>query len=436
MKVEIILEEDELPEEWYNILPDLPEKLPKPRDPPEGPSRLKLLSKILLKTALEQEFSNERWIKIPEELRELLLRAGRPRPLFRAVGLERTLRLPKSVKIFYKSEFFSPTGSHKVNTALAQCFFAREEGKEAVVTETGAGQWGSALAYAASLLGLKCRIYWVRAAHDLKPERRSLMLSYDAEVIRSPSSRTRCGREILKKDPNHPGSLGIAISEAIEDVLNSENAVYCLGSVLNYVLLHQTVIGLETKIQFKKIDIKPTIMIGCLGGGSNFGGFILPWVRDVIQKKERIRFLAAQTTEAPNLVRGEYRYDFADHAEKTPLLKMYTLGHRYVGEAVYAEGLRYHAAAPIISLLKHLGYVEAVAYPQGEIIKAAKLFVKTEGFIPAPESCYAIKAAIDEALKAKNEGREEVIAFNISGHGFLDLKFYEEVGRVKVSGLT
>lgn len=436
MKVEIILEEDELPEEWYNILPDLPEKLPKPRDPPEGPSRLKLLSKILLKTALEQEFSNERWIKIPEELRELLLRAGRPRPLFRAVGLERALRLPKSVKIFYKSEFFSPTGSHKVNTALAQCFFAREEGKEAVVTETGAGQWGSALAYAASLLGLKCRIYWVRAAHDLKPERRSLMLSYDAEVIRSPSSRTRCGREILKKDPNHPGSLGIAISEAIEDVLNSENAVYCLGSVLNYVLLHQTVIGLETKIQFKKIDIKPTIMIGCLGGGSNFGGFILPWVRDVIQKKERIRFLAAQTTEAPNLVRGEYRYDFADHAEKTPLLKMYTLGHRYVGEAVYAEGLRYHAAAPIISLLKHLGYVEAVAYPQGEIIKAAKLFVKTEGFIPAPESCYAIKAAIDEALKAKNEGREEVIAFNISGHGFLDLKFYEEVGRVKVSSLT
>jgi len=436
MKVEIILEEDELPEEWYNILPDLPEKLPKPRDPPEGPSRLKLLSKILLKTALEQEFSNERWIKIPEELRELLLRAGRPRPLFRAVGLERALRLPKSVKIFYKSEFFSPTGSHKVNTALAQCFFAREEGKEAVVTETGAGQWGSALAYAASLLGLKCRIYWVRAAHDLKPERRSLMLSYDAEVIRSPSSRTRCGREILKKDPNHPGSLGIAISEAIEDVLNSENAVYCLGSVLNYVLLHQTVIGLETKIQFEKIDIKPTIMVGCLGGGSNFGGFILPWVRDVIQKRERIRFLAAQTTEAPNLVRGEYRYDFADHAEKTPLLKMYTLGHRYVGEAVYAEGLRYHAAAPIISLLKHLGYVEAVAYPQGEIIKAAKLFVKTEGFIPAPESCYAIKAAIDEALKAKNEGREEVIAFNISGHGFLDLKFYEEVGRVKVSSLT
>jgi tryptophan synthase beta chain len=432
METEVILDTEELPKKWYNILPDLPEKLPEPKDP-EGESRIKLLPKIFLKTCLNQEFSKKKWIKIPQELREILMRAGRPRPLFRAVGLEKFLKLPENIKLFYKSEFYSPTGSHKVNTALAQCFYAKEEGKEIVVTETGAGQWGSALAYAASLLDLKCRIYWVRAAHDLKSERKALMLSYGAEVLPSPSNRTEYGRKILKENPSHPGSLGIAISEAIEDVLASENSVYCLGSVLNHVLLHQTIIGLETKKQFEKIDTQPTVMIGCLGGGSNFGGFILPWVKDVINGKGKIRFIAAQTAEAPNLVKGEYRYDFCDHAGKTPLLKMYTLGHEYVGKSIYAEGLRYHAAAPIISLLRHLGFIEAVAYQQEEIIKVAKTFVKFEGFIPAPESCYAIKAAIDEALKAKKENREEVIAFNISGHGFLDLKFYEEVSKVSLN---
>ncbi|MEM2083915.1 MAG: TrpB-like pyridoxal phosphate-dependent enzyme [Nitrososphaerota archaeon] len=432
MKIEVILDTEELPKEWYNILPDLPEKLPEPKDPENEQSRIKLLPRIFLKTCLEQEFSNERWIKIPEELRELLIRSGRPRPLFRAIGLEKALKLPKNIKIFYKSEFYSPTGSHKVNTALAQCFYAKEEGNETVVTETGAGQWGSALSYAASLLDLKCRVYWVRAAHDMKPERKILMLSYGAEVLSSPSNRTEYGRNILKEDSNHPGSLGIAISESIEDVSKSEKTVYCVGSVLNFVLLHQTIIGLETIKQFEKIDLKPTIMIGCLGGGSNFGGFVLPWIGKMIKNKEKIRFIASQSIEAPNLVKGEYRYDFADHARKTPLLKMYTLGHEYIGKSIYAEGLRYHAAAPIISLLKHLGFIEAVTYTQEEVIKAAKLFVKSEGFIPAPESSYAIKAAIDEALKAKRENREEVIAFNISGHGFLDMKFYEEVSKVKI----
>jgi tryptophan synthase beta chain len=432
MKIEVILDIEELPKEWYNILPDLPEKLPEPKDVKNEPSRIELLPRIFLKNCLEQEFSNERWIKIPEELRELLIRSGRPRPLFRAIGLEKALKLPKNIKIFYKSEFYSPTGSHKVNTALAQCFYAKEEGKENVVTETGAGQWGSALSYAASLLDLNCRVYWVRAAHDMKPERKILMLSYGAEVLPSPSNKTEYGKNILKEDPNHPGSLGIAISESIEDVLNSEKSVYCVGSVLNHVLLHQTIIGLETEKQFEKIDLKPTIMIGCLGGGSNFGGFVLPWIGKVIKNKEKIRFIASQTIEAPNLVKGEYKYDFADHARKTPLLKMYTLGHEYIGKTVYAEGLRYHAAAPIISLLRYLGFIEAVTYKQEEVIKATKLFVKSEGFIPAPESSYAIKAAIDEALKAKEKGKEEVIVFNISGHGFLDMKFYEEVSKVKI----
>jgi tryptophan synthase beta chain len=435
-KLEIPLYPDELPSKWYNIIPDLPEPLPPPKDPEKGTSKIEMLPKIFDKECLRQETSDQTWIKIPEEVRELYLRAGRPRPLFRAVGLEKALKLPKEIKIYYKSEFYSPTGSHKVNTALAQVYFAKKDGYERVVTETGAGQWGSALAYASSILDMRCTIYWVKAAHDLKPERKILMESFNAEVIPSPSKKTQTGREILKKNPNHPGSLGIAISEAIEDVLSSEKSVYCLGSVLNHVLLHQTIIGLETKKQFEKIDETPDIMIGCLGGGSNFGGFILPFVKDVIDKKKDIKFLAAQSFSAPNLVKGEYKYDFGDHAEKTPLLKMYTLGHKYVGKPILAEGLRYHAAAPIISLLRKLGYVSAVAYPEDEklVFEAAKLFVSSEGFLPAPESCYAVRAAIDEALKAKEEGRKEIIAINISGHGFLDMKFYEKVA--STSGYT
>jgi len=435
-RLEISLYPEEMPSEWYNIIPHLPEPLPPPKDPEEGPSRIEMLPRIFDKELLKQENSDQAWIKIPEEVKELYLRAGRPRPLFRAVGLEKALKLPKEVKIYYKSEFYSPTGSHKVNTALAQVYFAKKDGYERVVTETGAGQWGSALAYASSLLGMKCTIYWVRAAHDLKPERKILMESFNAEVVPSPSKRTQTGKEILKKNPDHPGSLGIAISEAIEDVLSSEKSVYCLGSVLNHVLLHQTIIGLETKKQFEKIGEDPDVMIGCLGGGSNFGGFILPFVKDVIDKKKNIKFLAAQSFSAPNLVKGEYRYDFGDHAEKTPLLKMYTLGHKYVGKPILAEGLRYHGAAPIISLLRKLGYISAIAYPEDEklIFEAAKLFVSSEGFLPAPESCYAIRAAIDEALKAKEEGIKETIAINISGHGFLDMKFYEKVS--SVSGYT
>lgn len=435
-RVQISLSPDEIPKEWYNIIPDLPEPLPPPKDPEEGPSRLELLPKIFNPICLEQEVSTQKWIPIPDEVIELYIRAGRPRPLFRAVGLEKALKLPKNIRLYYKSEFYSPTGSHKVNTAIPQVFYARKRGYERVVTETGAGQWGSALAYAASMLGLKCTVYWVRAAHDMKPERGIYMRSLNADVVPSPSNRTETGRKLLEENPNHKGSLSIAISEAIEDVLSSEKSVYCLGSVLNHVLLHQTIIGLETMKQFEKIGEEPDLMIGCLGGGSNFGGFVLPFVREVIKGKKRTRFLAAQSESAPNLVKGEYRYDFGDHAEKTPLLKMYTLGHKHVGSPIYAEGLRYHAAAPIVSLLRHLGFIEAVAYPTDEraIFEAASIFLRSEGFLPAPESCYAIRAAIDEALKAKKEEKGMVIAFNISGHGFLDMEFYRRVAEPSMRG--
>lgn len=430
--VEINLLPEEIPRKWYNIIPDLPEKFPPPKDPEEGESRLKLLPKILCPASLKQEMSTERWIPIPEEVIELFLRAGRPRQLFRAVGLERALKLPDKIRLYYKSEFYSPTGSHKVNTALAQLFFAKEQGYERVVTETGAGQWGSALAYAASLMGLKCTVFWVRAAHDLKPERMTLMKSFGAEILASPSNKTKVGKELLEKDSKHPGSLGIAISEGIEDVLNTEKSVYCVGSVLNHVLMHQTIIGLETMKQFEKIDDEPDIMTGCLGGGSNFGGFILPFAGDVIKGKRKIRFVAAQSESAPSLVDGEYKYDFADHAEQTPLLKMFTLGHKHVGTPIFAEGLRYHATAPVMSMLKKHNLLEAVAYPNDEklIFEAAKLFVENEGFLPAPESTYAVRAGIDEALKAKKENRECVIAMNISGHGFLDMQFYTKVNEM------
>jgi tryptophan synthase beta chain len=425
---QIRLAVEELPTSWYNILADLPEKLPPPKDPKRGPSRIERLPKIFLRTVLEQEFAEQRLIRIPEEVRELYIQAGRPRPLHRALRLEKKLGLEK-VKLYYKREDLSPTGSHKVNTALAQCFFAKEEGKQRVVTETGAGQWGSALAYAASLLGLDCTIYMVRHAYQLKPERVALMKVYGAEVFASPSKQTRCGRELYEKNREHPGSLGIAISESIEDVLSSEESVYCLGSVLNHVLLHQTIIGLEAKKQFEKANEYPDVMIGCLGGGSNFGGFILPFVKGRLAGKKQTRFIASQSQAAPNLVKGSYRYDFGDYAEHTPLIKMYTLGHKAELKPIYAEGLRYHGAAPIMSYLRKKGILEAIAYPtnEKEVFQAARIFAQTEGFLPAPESAYAIRAAIDEALKAKGERKEKVIAFNISGHGFLDLKGYKSV---------
>ncbi len=420
------MDPDELPDSWYNIVPDLPGTLPPPKEPEEGPSRMEFLSRVLVKHCLQQETSTQRWVPIPDEVRSLYLQAGRPRPLYRARRLEKYLKTP--AHLYYKREDLSPTGSHKVNTALAQAYYAAEEGLDGLSTETGAGQWGTALAYASSLMGLKCVIFWVRAVYDWKPDRRALMQIYGGRVMASPSKETDVGRGLLNGRSDHPGSLGIAVSEGLEYAEKNKGFAYSLGSVLNHVLMHQSIIGLETMKQFQLIDEEPDIMIGCLGGGSNFGGFILPFAGEVVQGKRECAFLAAQSAAAPNLAKGEYTYDYGDHAEKTPLLKMYSIGHQTEMRPIKADGLRYHAAAPIISFLKHHGRVQAKAYPQDEkeIFEAARMFTQVEGFLPAPESSYAIRAAVDEAMECKRKNLEKVIAFNISGHGFLDLAAYRE----------
>lgn len=417
---------EELPRRWYNLAADLPEPLPPPKDPDEGPSRLETLPKFLLKTVLGQENSTDRWIDIPDGIRELFIQAGRPRPLMRALRLERALKLPDNVHLYYKREDLSPTGSHKVNTALAQTYYAAKEGYEEVTTETGAGQWGSALSYAASLNDLKCRVFWVRAAYRWKPGRRTLMRLFGADVFASPSKETKFGKELLRQNPQHVGSLGIAISEGIEDALNRDGSIYCLGSVLSHVLLHQTVIGLETIKQFKLAEEEPTLLVGCFGGGSNFGGFSLPFIGEVLQGKRECSFLAAQSEAAPNLIEGKYIYDHGDHAGLTPLLKMYSLGHDVEMPEIWAEGIRYSGAAPIMSAVRKLNLLDAVAYPVDEIhvYSQARRFIQTEGFIPAPESSYGVAAAIDKALEAKKMREDAVIAFNVSGHGFLDMEAF------------
>jgi tryptophan synthase beta chain len=371
--------------------------------------------------------SNEPWIPIPKEIRELYIQAGRPRPLYRARKLEKHLKLEK-VRLYYKREDLSPTGSHKVNTALAQAYYAAKEGKTALITETGAGQWGSALSYAATLMDLDCVVFWVRAVHDWKTDRHTLMKLLGAEVYASPSKETAVGRQLLGQNSVHQGSLGIAVSEGLEYAEGHEGSVYCLGSVLNHVLIHQSIIGLETIKQFEVADDSPDLIVGCLGGGSNFGGIALPFAGEVFQKKRRCEFLAAQSEAAPNLINGEYRYDFGDVAEHTPLLKMYTLGHKTEMLPIKADGLRYHAAAPLISALRDQGALKAVAYPANEkaVFEAAKTFLQTEGWLIAPESSYAIRAGIDEALRAEKAKEEKVICMNISGHGFLDLQAYKE----------
>ncbi len=424
--LEIILKADELPDKWYNIVPDLPEPLPPPKDPPEGYSRVNELPNLLVGECLKQEMSNQRWIPIPEGIRDLYLSAGRPRPLFRAKKLEEKLGTP--AKLYYKSEFFSPTGSHKVNTALAQAYYAKQQGFERLTTETGAGQWGNALAYAASLNDLDCTVFWVRAVYRWKEQRLKFMQMFGAEVYASPSNQTEFGRKLYKENPNHNGSLGIAISEGLEDAKNDPKAVYCLGSVLNHVMLHQSVIGLETQKQMELIGEYPDIVISCLGGGSNFGGIALPFMGDVLTKKAEIQFIAAQSEAAPNL-QGEYKYDFADYAEKTPMLKMYTLGHQITMVPIRGDGLRYHGCSPILSLLRNLGYIDTIAYPTDEkyVFERARDFTQSEGFIPAPESAYSVACAIDEAIKCKKENEAKTIVFNVSGHGFLDMEGYADI---------
>ena len=423
---QIVLSPDELPDKWYNIVPDIPGGLPPPKEPGDGESRMAALGKRLVGECLRQETSDSKWIDIPEEVRELYVHSGRPRPLYRAKRLEEKLGLHK-LRIYYKRQNLSPTASHKVNTAIAQAYYAAKEGKETLVTETGAGQWGTALAYAASLLGLKTVVFWVRAVHDWKAERKLLMQMYGAQVHASPSDQTSFGRKLLSQDPRHQGSLGIAVSEGLEFTDLGEGRAYCLGSVLNHVLIHQSIIGLESIRQFEKVGDSPDLVVACLGGGSNFGGIALPFLGEVIRKKRECEFLAAQSEAAPNLVRGEYRYDFGDTAGHTPLLKMYTLGHETSMTPIKSDGLRYHAAAPIISALKNKGYVKAVAYPSDEILvfEAARLFLETEGWLIAGESAHAVRATIDEAKKAESAGVPKCILVNISGHGFLDIDAYK-----------
>ncbi|AEH23332.1 Tryptophan synthase beta chain [Thermodesulfobacterium geofontis OPF15] len=420
----ILLSERELPTEWYNVLPDLPEQLPPPINPATGePIKPEDLLPVFPISLIKQEISQNRWIPIPDEVLEVY-KLWRPTPLVRAYELEKYLNTP--ARIYYKNESVSPTGSHKPNTAVAQAYFNKIEGVKRLTTETGAGQWGSALAFACNIFGLKCRVYMVKVSYYQKPFRKSLMHIWGAEVFPSPTNLTNAGRKILAEDPDSPGSLGIAISEAIEDAVTNEDTKYSLGSVLNHVLLHQTIIGLETKKQLELINEKPDILIGCVGGGSNFGGFILPFVPEKLKGKSEVKFLAVEPTACPTLTKGLYLYDFGDTVGLTPLLKMYTLGHNFVPPKIHAGGLRYHGDAPILCYLVYKNLVEAVAYTQKAVFEAAIIFAKTEGILPAPETAHAIKAVIDEAIKCKETKEEKCIVFNFSGHGYFDINAYDQ----------
>jgi len=419
----ILLSKGEMPRKWYNIMADMKIPLEPPLHPgTKQPMTPKEMEAIFPANLLEQEMSPERWIPIPEEVLKVLS-MWRPTPLVRARRLEQALDTP--AQIWYKNESLSPPGSHKPNTSVAQAYFNKVAGVKRLATETGAGQWGSALAFACFHFGLKCQVYMVKVSYQQKPYRKSMMNLWQADVTPSPSTQTEAGRKILAQDPNCPGSLGIAISEAIEDTVTHKDTKYSLGSVLNHVLLHQTIIGQEAKIQFEKAGVKPDILIGCVGGGSNYAGFCFPFLADQLTGKKKYRCIAVEPTACPSITRGEYRYDFGDTIGMTPLIKMHTLGHDFVPAGIHAGGLRYHGMAPLLSALANQGLIEAHAKNQIPTFEAAVLFARTEGIIPAPETAHAIRAAIDEALIAKEKKTPIVIAFNFSGHGLLDLSAYD-----------
>lgn len=419
----IDLPSDEVPKKWYNINADLPAEIPAPKNS-EGKKQVESLPKIFSKGVLEQEFSTERYISIPKEVRDLYMRMGRPSPLFRAKSLEEKLNTP--AKIYYKREDSSPTGSHKLNSAIPQAYYAKKDGVEKLTTETGAGQWGTALSLACSQVDMDCTVYMVKVSFEQKPFRKVIMGIYGGEVFASPSNHTEAGRNVLAENPDHPGSLGIAISEAIEDALHNDNVYYSLGSVLNHVMLHQTVIGQEVKKQLEIAEEEADIMIGCVGGGSNFAGFTYPFLKDKIDGNTDCRFIGVEPSSCPTLTKGSYEFDFGDTSGFTPLLKMFSLGHDFVAPSLHSGGLRYHGVSPQISLLKNEGYIEAISAHQDEVFKAGVLFAKSEGVVPAPESTHAIKVAIDEAKKCKETGEEKTIVFNLSGHGLLDLVGYDK----------
>ncbi len=419
----IHLKEKEIPEAWYNVLPDLPKPLEPPLHPatkePVGPDDL---APIFPMGLIEQEVSSERYIDIPGEVIDIY-RIWRPTPLIRATRLEQHLQTP--ARIYYKNEGVSPAGSHKPNTAVAQAYYNKKEGVRKLTTETGAGQWGSALAMGCNFFGLELQVFMVRCSYEQKPYRRVLMETWGGKVQPSPSEMTEIGKKVLESDPDTPGSLGIAISEAIEMAVREDDVKYSLGSVLNHVILHQTVIGLEAKKAFELVGDYPNLVIGCVGGGSNYGGTSMPFVVDRLQGKD-IRLIAVEPTSCPTFTGGRYEYDFGDIAEMTPLLLMYTLGHDFIPPPSHAGGLRYHGDAPILSLLVKEGVMEACAYHQVEVFEAAVTFARTEGIIPAPETAHAIKAVIDEAVKCRESGESKCIFFNFSGHGLLDLAAYDE----------
>ncbi len=419
-----VLPDKDLPQKWYNIVADL-KNAPQPMyHPATGqPATPEQMSVLFPNEILKQEMSSERWIEIPDEVQDIL-KLWRPSPLQRAVALEKALDTP--AEIYYKWEGVSPAGSHKPNTAIPQAYYNKKEGTKRIATETGAGQWGSSLALAGSLFGIEVKVYMVRISYDQKPYRRMLMETWGGKVVASPSNETKAGREALAKNPSHLGSLGLAISEAVEDAAGREDTKYALGSVLNHVCLHQTIIGLETQKQLAMFDVEADVVIGCHGGGSNFAGLAFPFVGANMTQGKKVRCIAVEPSSCPSLTRGTYAFDYGDTAGLTPIMKMYTLGHDFVPPGIHAGGLRYHGASPLVSQLLHEGLIEARSVNQIPSFEAAVQFARTEGFLPAPESSHAIRAAIDEALEAKKLGKKRVIVFNLSGHGHFDLTSYEK----------
>lgn len=423
-QTKFLLNEDQMPKFWYNLQADLPKPMPAVLHPGTmlavGPDDLAPLFPMAL---IMQEVSQEREIEIPEPVRDVF-RLWRPAPLFRAHRLEKALGTP--AKIYYKYEGGSPAGSHKPNTAVPQAFYNQEAGIKRLVTETGAGQWGSSLAFAGSLYGLEVEVFQVRVSYDQKPYRRALMETYGARCVASPSHETVYGRSVLAKNPNHPGSLGIAISEAVELAVQREDTKYALGSVLNHVLLHQTIIGQEAMLQMQMANDWPDVVVGCAGGGSNLAGIAFPFIGHGLRGGQKPRIVAVEPAACPTLTRGKYAYDFGDTGHMTPLTKMYTLGSQFTPPGFHAGGLRYHGMAPLVSHCKALGLLEAVAYDQVACFEAGVLFARNEGIVPAPESNHAIKGAIEEAMRCKREGKAETILFCLSGHGHFDMTSYQK----------
>jgi tryptophan synthase beta chain len=423
MHIRFDLTEKDIPKSWYNLLADFPEPLPPPLNPAtREPVAPEALLAIFPENLVRQEMCPDREVEIPGPVRDIYT-LWRPTPLLRAVRFEKALKTP--AHIYYKYEGASPAGSHKVNTSVAQAFFNKEAGTKRLATETGAGQWGASLAMACKMFGLECRVYMVKVSYQQKPYRRMLMHTWGATVYPSPSDQTQYGRQLLAEDHNCPGSLGIAISEAIEDTVTHPNTKYSLGSVLNHVCLHQTVIGQETIKQMELAGEEPDVIFGCCGGGSNFAGMAFPFIERNLKLGKKYRIVGVEPSACPSLTKGELRYDFGDTAETTPLMMMYTLGHKFMPPSIHAGGLRYHGMSPMVSHALKLGLIEAQSCPQTKVFEAATLFAQTEGLVPAPESAHAISAVVDEAIKAREAGQKKVLLFNLSGHGLLDLSSYE-----------